>query len=226
MNNIQLRKQRGQLPLHLPLEAAQAREDLVVSQSNKHAVEFLDSWPNWHVPLVILTGSKGSGKSHLSQIWAAQSNARFLTPSLSLPQEIDSNNFVVENLSQGSFNEVWLFHLLNSARASKNFVLLTARRPIVEWGIALPDLYSRLRAGHNIKLNAPDDILLAGILVKLFSDKQLQVDKSVIDYLLLHMERSLGFALHIVNEIDRISLSDRRSVTRPLVAKILQTIKG
>ena len=223
MNNSSLRKQAGQLPLHLPLEAATAREDLVVGESNRHAVEFIDSWPDgWPIKVSILSGDKGSGKSHLSQVWAAQSQARFLQPNLTLPESIPPNtNFVVENLRQGSFSEVWLFHLLNTAKSTGSYILLTSRSPYQEWGIVLPDLLSRLRSAHKLEVTPPDDILLAAVLVKLFSDRQLSVDKSVIDYLLNNMDRSLAFASKFVSRLDEVSLTDKRSVTRPLASKVL-----
>ena len=220
-----LRKQRAQLPLHLPLEAATAREDLVVSDSNRHAVEFIDSWPEWPTSLAILNGDHGSGKSHLCQVWAARSDALFLRPNLHVPESIEpSTNYVVEDITQGSFNEVWLFHLLNTAMSTGNFVVLTTRRAIESWGVVLPDLSSRLNSAHKMFVSPPDDFLLSGVLFKLFSDRQLQVDKSTVDFLISRMERSLAFALRLVESIDSASLADQRSVTRPLASRVLDEL--
>ena len=222
-----MKRQKGQLPLHLPLESAQARDDLVIGGSNRQAVSFLDSWPDWPARLAILCGQKGAGKSHLAQIWAARAQARFIKPGPA-GQEIDTSengNFVIESLSQGGFSEVWLFHLLNAARAANGFVLITARRPVCDWGIALPDLNSRLKAAHKMTIHEPDDTLLHGVLFKLFCDRQMEVDLAAIDYLVHHMERSLACALDMVARLDKISLASKRKVTRPLAAQILGEMK-
>ena len=212
-----------QLPLHLPQEAARARDDLIVTSSNQRAVSYLDRWPSWPNPVTILTGPAGSGKSHLAHIWATHANAAFLHTSPDgsgvVPQ---SGNFVVEDIAQAKFGENWLFHLINASRASGSSLLLTSRRWPADWGVVLADLASRIKLAHTINLHEPDDDLLRGVLVKLFSDRQLQVDKSLIDYLVSRMERSLASAQVLVEEIDQLSLSQMRPVTKPLAAQALR----
>ncbi|MFD0915652.1 hypothetical protein ACFQ14_04470 [Pseudahrensia aquimaris] len=211
-----------QLPLHLPLQAAQAREDLIVGPSNTHAVEFLDSWPQWPTRIAILAGPTGSGKSHLAQIWASRSEARFLDPSLDSPDDPSIGSVVVEDIAQGNFAESWLFHLINTLRANGGDLLLTSRRWPSDWGIVLPDLQSRMKTAHLMEISEPDDMLLAGVLTKLFADRQVEVDPSVIEYLVTRMERSLASAQEMVERLDVLSLAEKRAVTRPLVAEALR----
>lgn len=215
-----------QLSLQLPLQAAQAREDLVVSDVNRHAVEFMDAWPDWPGAIAILAGPVGAGKTHLAQIWASRANAHFLDLSLDPePTEVlPGANFVVEDIVQGAFNESWLFHLFNAVRASKGHLLLTSRRWPGEWGVALPDLQSRVKSAHMMELQEPDDALLRGVLSKLFADRQLLVEPSVIDYLVLRMERSLASAQALVERLDQLSLSEKRAITRPLAADVLSNL--
>lgn len=213
-----------QLPLHLPLEAAQDREDLVVSSANANAVAFLDSWPDWETPIAILAGPVGAGKTHLARVWATRADASFVDAEATQP-DFDVTNpghVVVENLAQGSFSEAWLFHLINGVRSAGSSLLLTSRKWPGEWGVSLPDLQSRLKTAHLMELGEPDDHLLAGVLVKLFSDRQLNVDQSVIDYLVLRMERSLASAQTLVDHLDELSLVQKRAVTRPLAAEALR----
>ena len=214
-----------QLSLHLPLQAASERDDLIVTPANEQAVAFLDSWPAWPGTVAILAGPVGAGKSHLAYIWAARAQARFLTPVFEGPQDIpEGGHCVVEDIRQGGFSETWLFHLINAVKASKCNLLLTSRRWPGDWGIALPDLNSRMKLAHLMELNEPDDAMLEGVLLKLFSDRQLIVEPSVVDYLVIRMERSLASAQLLVAEVDRLSLAEKRGVTKPLVSQALRNL--
>jgi len=214
-----------QLPLHLPLEAARAREDLIVSAANRRAIEFLDAWPEWPGPLAVLAGPVGSGKTHLAQVWAARVGAEVV--SLASPVDIScepDGPLVVEDLAQGSFSEASLFHLINAARGAKASLLLTSRKWPGDWGISLPDLRSRMKLATLLVLGEPDDALLKGVLVKLFADRQLMVEPSVVDYLTVRMERSLSAAQEMVDTIDTLSLASKRKVTKPLAAEAMREL--
>ena len=114
-----------------------------------------------------------------------------------------------------------LFHLVNLVRAEGASLLITSRVPVARLPLTLPDLVSRLRAVPQAELGPPDDALLAGILVKLFDDRQLRVTPQVVAYLASRMERSIAVARDIVARLDRASLSGKRPVTVPLAAEIL-----
>ncbi len=224
------RKQEMQLPLHLPLEVASAREDLVVTDANREAVTYLDNWPLMNegsdtISIAILAGPVGAGKSHLANIWAARVGAEFLSPSTTADQQVPSEgSYVVEDIAQGAFSETWLFHLINAIRASNGSLLLTSRRWPGNWGITLPDLQSRMKLAHLMELNEPDDGLLAGVMTKLFSDRQLHVEANVVEYLVVRMERSLASAQKLVAEIDNLSLAEKRGVSKPLAATALRNL--
>jgi chromosomal replication initiation ATPase DnaA len=99
--------------------------------------------------------------------------------------------------------------------------LLCAPRPPARWGIALPDLRSRLAALPAIALEPPDDGLLEALLAKLFADRQLAVDRGTIIYIVTHMERSFDAARRVVELIDRTALATRRRPSLGLVREIL-----
>jgi chromosomal replication initiation ATPase DnaA len=131
---------------------------------------------------------------------------------------------VVEDVEPNGIPEQALFHLINIAQEARVGLLLTSRHPPSEWGVLLPDLASRLRKATPLALLAPDDGLLRAVLVKLFGDRQLIVDKAVVDYLLVRMERSFSTALSLVEALDREALASGSGVTRPLAARILAEI--
>ena len=90
------------------------------------------------------------------------------------------------------------------------------------WNVALPDLASRLRAIPTVALSAPDDALLRAVLVKLFADRQLDVDESLLA-LSGDPDRALvcGRASAAVEALDREALRLKRPVTRALAAELL-----
>jgi len=60
------------------------------------------------------------------------------------------------------------------------------------------------------------------VLVKLFADRQLAVDESVITYLMKRIDRSFAGAREAVERLDREALRLRRPVTRALAAEALR----
>ncbi|MEL6784604.1 MAG: hypothetical protein AAFO61_09270 [Pseudomonadota bacterium] len=220
---ITLDDQPFQLSLDLPVVAGYGRDDLVVSDANRLAVNFLEAWPAWPGPVAILAGPVGAGKTHLARVWAERSGAQFLQTRFDGEQDVPPpGHYVVEDVRQGGFSETWLFHLINTVRAGGHSLLLTSRRWPGDWGIALPDLRSRMKLAQLMELNEPDDTLLSGVLMKLFADRQLPVDKPVVDYLALRMERSLGAAQTLVAELDRLSLETKKPITRNLASQALR----
>ncbi len=214
-----------QLAFDLPLDPRYGREDFLVSPSNERAYAVIERWPAWPEPILHLTGPEGSGKSHLASIWATDAHAwtidAFEISGERVPHLVSNGALVVEDADQGERDEAALFHLLNLSRERGAFVLLTSAAPVDAWGIRTRDLLSRLRLAPSIALDPPDDALLKAVLVKLFVDRQLVVDTSVVDYLALRIERSLSRAAETVIALDREALSRGRRITRAMAAEIL-----
>jgi chromosomal replication initiation ATPase DnaA len=217
-----------QLVLDLAHRQALGEEDFLVSRSNAAAVELIDAWPQWPHPAAVVVGPEGSGKSHLANVWRLRS-AGHLVPAAELSDGIvaalaERSALVVEDLDRGIADERALFHLLNRARESAVNVLLTSRQAPGDMTFHVPDLRSRLRALPLVELQPPDETLLKAVLVKLFCDRQLNVEPAVIDYLSVRMERSMEAASRVVATIDRLALAMHRKVTRPLAAEALATL--
>ncbi len=217
-----------QLVLDLPHRTALGREDFLVSESNAAAVAVVDQWPDWPSRAVLLVGPPGSGKSHLVEVWRQKSgagriDAGGLTES-SVPALLADGALALEDAPGPELGETALFHLLNLASQRDAPLLITCARPPQQWQIKLPDLLSRLKAFPAVEINAPSDDLLRGVLVKLFADRQLAADESVLSYLLVRKPRSLEAARTLVAEIDRQSLEHKAEVTRGFVARVLGAI--
>lgn len=216
-----------QLPLDLPHEAALSRDDFLVGASNRAAFELLERWPNWPSPVVVLAGPVGSGKTHLVKAFQDETGAAVLAaPDLretDVEALVAAPAAVIENAHRGVDNTA-LFHLLNAARQAGKTILITSRTWPASWKITLPDLMSRLRAATPVEILEPDDDLLRRVLVKLFADRQIAIDLSVVDYLVVRMERSLEVALRAVEAIDQEALAGRVRITKPLAGRVLENV--
>lgn len=214
-----------QLAFDLPLDPRYGREDFLVSPSNEPAYALIERWPDWADPVLVLTGPSGSGKSHLASIWATAAHAwtvdAFEVTAARVPHLVSNGALVIENADRAGGDEPALFHLLNIARERRGHVLITAAIPVDRWPLTTPDLASRLRLAPGVAIEPPDDALLKAVLVKLFLDRQLVVDTSVVDFIALRIERSLARAVEIVAGLDREALSRGRRITRPMASEVL-----
>jgi chromosomal replication initiation ATPase DnaA len=212
-----------QLTLDLPHRATLGREDFLVTDSNAAAVALIDQWPNWPSYGAVIVGPPGSGKSHLVEVWRQKSGAQFCTSETltieGVPTLLGTSHCAIEITI--SMAERAIFHALNYARQEGHNLLFTSAEPISEWKITIPDLASRLKALPTVMIGQPDDALLRGVLVKLFLDRQIAVDETTLNYMLLRMPRSLQSARSIVAQIDQQAMAEKAEITRHFVARVL-----
>jgi chromosomal replication initiation ATPase DnaA len=217
-----------QLVFDLPHRAALGMEDFLVADSNRAAVAWIDRWPEWPGPLVIVHGPEGCGKTHLAHVWQARSGAAVIAAAAlagiepgALPRRFA---FVIEDVSPplAASAERQLFHLYDVAAGSGAHVLATSLVSPAHWNVVLPDLASRVGAAPQPAIGAPDDALLAAVIVKLFADRQLKVGEEIVTYLLARIERSFAAARRIVAAIDAAALAENRKVTVALARAVLE----
>ena len=227
----------GQLPLDLSGEPSWRRDDFLPAEANAVAFAWVERWPDWPGPALALAGPSGSGKTHLLRIWAERARARVLAPvdlsasafSAVLDAIGDAKAVALDD-AQGvagdADRERQLFHLFNWLRERGGWLMLAAPEAPARWPVALPDLASRLRTAQVAPIEAPDDALLAAVLVKLFRDRQVQIGADVIDYLVRRMDRSLAAARAIVEAADRQALAQKRPVSVKLVSELFAADEG
>src|SRR5215210_1243307 len=219
------------VPRQLALALAHAesfeREDFLIGASNASALALIEQWPDWASRVMVLVGSEGAGKSHLAAIWAQIAGARFVAARAldvdTVPSALATGALVIEDVAE-LVDERALFHLINLAQEDNAYVLIIARTPPASWNIDLRDLASRLKALPVVTLASPDDALLRAVLVKLFADRQLAVDDSLITFLATRIERSFAAARGVVDQLDREALRQKRPVTRSLAAELLREV--
>ncbi|MGA3304211.1 MAG: hypothetical protein ABSC72_13125 [Methylovirgula sp.] len=215
----------SQLALDLDLPPHFGREDFLAAPCNEAALAMIEAWPQWPDTLLFLLGPAGAGKTHLAAIWAERAGAAVIEAqdlaSADLPSLATRSALVIDNADRIGAAEAALFHLLNMAREHGITLVFTARQRPELWGLKTADLLSRLRLAPALELGAPDEALLKAVLVKLFCDRQIIVDATVIDTLALHIDRSLDLARRLVALLDREALASGRKVTRAMVRDLL-----
>ncbi|WP_306028828.1 DnaA/Hda family protein [Stappia sp. MMSF_3263] len=213
-----------QLPLVLPHEVAFGRDDFLLGASNRAAFSLVEGWPAWPSQTAVIAGPVGSGKTHLAHVWQGVSGAPILAAGALRGEDVTAlaaNRAVAIEDAHAGFDETALFHLFNAVRDSGASLLVTSRSWPQSWGLRLPDLASRLRAATPVEILEPDDDLLRRVLVKLFADRQIDIDPAVVEFLVVRMERSVAAAQILVEQLDQASLSAARRITRPMAAKVL-----
>jgi chromosomal replication initiation ATPase DnaA len=211
-----------QLLLDIGLSGSMSRDDLVVTRSNRAAVLLIESWPNWPSPAVVLAGPPGSGKTHLATIWRDMAGARSCDPAALTAADLDAAQagepLLLDGVEPGGFDENALFHIMNAVRANGGSLLMTSVHWPGAWQVRTPDLRSRIQAATTVEIAEPDDELLVGVMTKLFADRQIAVDPSVIRYIASRIERSLASAFAIVDRLDKASLARKARITRAFAA--------
>jgi chromosomal replication initiation ATPase DnaA len=215
-----------QLPLDLGHGTGYSRDELIVSATNEQAVALVDRWPDWPSPVVVLAGPAGSGKTHLASIWLARAGALKVDAGRigDCITNLGVRPALIDDVDGSPVDEHGLFHLINAVRGAGSHLLLTARRFPSSWGVKLPDLASRLRAAATVEIDEPDDLLLAGVITKLFADRQVEVEPHVVQYLVRRIERSLATAMRVVERLDRTALERKTPITRALAAETVSAM--
>lgn len=192
----------GQIALPLDWPVADGDEDFLLSDANRAAFAHLQRWASWPVMASVLHGPRKSGRSLLGRIFVRNTGGRLFD-------------------DVAGHDEETLFHAWNEAQARRRPLLLIADAPAAAWGVALPDLTSRLAATPEVAIERPDDALLGGLIAKLLGDRGFAVPPDLPVYLLPRIERSYVAAQAIVDALDRSLVLRHRRLTVPLARQAL-----
>jgi chromosomal replication initiation ATPase DnaA len=176
--------------------------DFMLTDSNRIAAQWLSRRGDWPMPRTVLIGPAGSGKSHLAALFAA------------------GGGRVIDDADRVPDGEP-LFHAWNAATPAAPLLLVGTRSPKF-WAHNLADLASRLAATPLVRIEDPDDALIAAVLEKQFNDLGLRVGADVIAYLVMRIERSFAGAANAVARLDAMALAERRDITVPLARELLE----
>ena len=224
----------AQLVLDLGHRPALGRADFLVSECNSDAVAWIDRWPDWPSPGLVIWGPAASGKSHLGQVWRARAGAPTVTAAdldqREPPDLIGDSGAVyfdgADTVAGNPEHERLALHLYNLIAGQRGHILFSARTPPARWNLGLADLRSRLNALPAARIAPPDDAVLGALLVKLFADRQLPVSGELVQFAVTHMERSFEAAERLVAGVDTAALASQRRVTLNLLRDVLSAMEA
>ena len=200
-------------------------DDFYVSKSNFFAYEVVNKWPKWEKNFLNISGEKNSGKSHLVNIFLRKFNGiKINSNSLNDDhlKEIKSyQNIVIEDINL-NISEKLIYSLINIIDQDNKFLLITSNLPLVELKFQLHDLRSRTKNCLLAKIENPDDELMFALILKNLSDRQIILDKKLIDFIIKRIERSYGKIFEFIYKIDKISLKKKKSIDFKIINEALE----
>ena len=214
----------NQLILKFDYEQNFKDQDFYVSSSNNYSFKLLNDWPKWEKNFVNLIGKNFSGKTHLVNIFlkkfkgikieAGSINNYFL-------REIKAyENIVIENLNE-DIDESLFFTLLNIIDQDNKYLIITSKKPIVDFIFKLDDLKSRSKNFLLSNIEGPDDDLMFALILKNLSDRQISIDKKLIDFIIKRIDRSYGKIFDFIYKIDQISLKRKKPIDFKIIKEVL-----
>ena len=200
-------------------------QDFYVSKSNEYSFKLLKSWPKWEKNFVNIIGENFSGKSHLVNIFiqnykgikvsADKINNNFL-------KEIKIHeNVIVEDLID-NINENLLFTLINTIEQDNKYLIITSTKPILKYKFSLNDLNSRASNFLLSTIEKPEDDLMYALILKNLSDRQISIDKKLIDFIIKRISRSYGKISDFIYKIDEISLKRKKPIDFKIIKEALE----
>ena len=198
--------------------------DFFVSKSNKHVHDFLISWPNWEKNLVNVCGENFSGKSHLINIFIKKFKGVIFNADTFDNDNLSSldihQNIVLENL-KNKINEKLIYTLINTVEQNNKYLIITSYKPVSELNFNLNDLKSRAKNFLIQDIQKPDDELIFALLIKNLSDRQIIIEKKLVNYIVKRIHRSYSKIFDFIYKIDEMSLKKKKSININLVKEIL-----
>ncbi len=198
--------------------------DFFVSKSNEHILNLLNSWPNWEKNFLNISGEKFSGKSHLIDIFLKKFKGIKLDAAILNNEALKKikihQNIVLENLTS-KVDENLIFTLLNIIDQDNKYILITTIEPIVYLKFDLVDLNSRFKNFLLMNIEKPDDELIFALILKNLSDRQIFLEKKLINYIIKRIDRSYGKIFDLIYKIDQLSLIKKKSIDLKIIKEVL-----
>ena len=218
-------KDLNQLLLNFEYKQNFKDEDFYVSNSNYYAFNLINSWPKWEKNFLNICGEKYSGKTHLSNIFLKKFKGI----------KIDANSFenknlkeikiyenvILDNLGQ-NVDERLIYSLFNIIDQDSKYLIINSLVPVSKISFKLEDLRSRTKNCLVAKIDKPEDDLMFALILKNFSDRQITIDKKLIDFIIKRVDRSYGKIFEFIYKIDEISLKRKKSIDFKIIKEVLK----
>ena len=218
-------KNLNQLLLNFEYKQNFKDEDFYVSKSNYFAFNLMNTWPKWEKNFLNICGDNFSGKSHLANIFLKKFKG-IKIDSQSFKNEHLNEIKVYENIILENFdlniNEVLIYSLFNTIDQDNKYLIINSITPINEINFKLDDLKSRTKNCLFAKIEKPDDELMFALVLKNFSDRQIVIDKKLIDFIIKRIDRSYDKIFEFIYKIDELSLKKKKPIDFKTIKEVLK----
>ena len=218
-------KSLNQLLLDFDYEQNFRDDDFYVGKSNFYPFELINNWPKWEKNFLNISGEKFSGKTHLTNIFLKKFDGIRIESSLLTDENLKIikpyQNVVLEDLDL-NINENLIYSLFNIIDQDNKFLIITSSQPLSEIDFKLKDLKSRTKNCLLAKIENPDDELMFALILKNLSDRQITLDKKLIDFIIKRIDRSYGKIFEFIYKIDKISLKKKKSIDFKIINEALK----
>ena len=199
-------------------------DDFYVSKSNKNIYDLLNAWPSWEKKYLNINGEKYSGKTHLLNIFIKKFKGIKFDANSFTNEDLKKikihENIILEDLDE-KVNEKLIYSLLNIIDIDDKFIIITSNKPIVEINFSLNDLNSRTKNFILQKIEKPDDDLMFAMILKNLSDRQIQIDKKLINFIIKRIDRSYSKIFNFIYKVDELSLKKKKPIDFKLIKEVL-----
>ena len=199
-------------------------DNFYVSKSNFYAFEILEKWPKWEKNILNVHGEKFSGKSHLANIFCKKKNSKKIDEKQlndEILKELKLFEIIVLDNFENMTDERIIYALFNLVDNDNKYLVINSLSPINEIKFKLNDLNSRSKNCLFAKIDSPDDDLIFAIILKNLSDRQITIDKKLIDFIIKRIDRSYGKIAEFIYKIDELSLKKKKPIDFKIIKEIL-----
>ena len=199
--------------------------DYYLSSSNKDAYNLINCWPKWIKKTINLYGEKFSGKSHLASIFEKKTTCiKVFSKDFTNETILDFKTkqaLIIEDFDE-NISENLLYTIFNIVEQENKYLLITSLNPLNKYNFKLPDLVSRVNNCLIVGINNPDDDLIYALLIKNFSDRQINIDKKLVEYIIKRIGRSYEEIFLFIHRIDKISLKKGKPINLISIKEALE----
>ena len=200
-------------------------EDFYVSSSNYYAFNLISTWPKWEKNFLNICGEKYSGKTHLTNIFIKKFKGIKIEANLFENKNLNEmkiyENIILDNFDK-NIDENLIYSLFNVIDQDNKYLIINSLNPINEMNFKLDDLKSRTKNCLVAKIDKPDDDLMFALILKNFSDRQIVIDKKLINFIIKRVDRSYDKIFEFIYKIDQISLKKKKPIDFKIIKEVLK----
>ena len=217
-------RELNQLLLNFNFKKSFNDHDFYVSDSNYFAFNIIDKWPKWEKKILNISGEKISGKTHLANIFKSKASALFLNENQindDVFKKIKLHESIIVDGFSNTIDERLIYSVFNLVDQDSKYLLINSETPLGEINFKLPDLASRSKNLLHAKIDPPDDNLIFAIILKNFSDRQIKLEKKLIEFVINRIDRSYSKISQFIYKIDELSLKKKKPINLKTIREIL-----